>query len=119
MYRPLHRDFGCLYNLLDSIEKIQAYTNEFTNADDFLNSSIAFDASMMNFIVIGEMVEKLSDEFIQIYQIKTGWHKVKAFRNILAHNYFGIDAEEVWQIIQHNLPLLKLEIEQILELQKP
>ncbi len=116
MYKLSHRNFGCLHNILDAIEKIQAYTNSFNNADEFSNSNIAFDATMMNFIVIGEMVEKLSDDFIQDNQIETGWHKVRAFRNILAHNYFGIDAEEVWQIIVTKLPLLKIEIEHLLEI---
>jgi len=110
-----HRDIGCLYNLLDSITKIQTYSERLTNAGDFLNDNMAFDASMMNFIIIGEMVEKLSDLFITTHPIELDWSKIKGFRNILAHNYFGIDAEEVWQIIQNNLPVLKKEIEKIIE----
>ena len=42
------------------------------------------------------------------------WSKVKDFRNIIAHNYFGIDAEEVWQIIKNDLPKLKDDINKIL-----
>ncbi len=70
---------------------------------------------MMNFIVIGEMVDKLSDGFLNNCNTSFDWQKVKTFRNIIAHNYFGIDAEEVWQIIQTSLNDLKSELEILLE----
>ena len=66
---------------------------------------------MMNFIVIGEMVEKLSETFIKKTNTRIDWFKIKGFRNIIAHNYFGIDAEEVWQIIHDSLVKLKAELE--------
>lgn len=119
MYSISHKDFSCLYNMLDSIIKIQTYTEKVSDADDFSSNSIAFDASMMNFIIIGEMVDKLSEEFISKNPIELDWFKIKGFRNIIAHNYFGIDAEEVWQIIKHNLPLLRLAIVKILDINKP
>ena len=108
-----HRDFSCLLNMLESVKKIQKYSEKFKTADDFYSDTISFDASMMNFIVIGEMVEKLSDQIIQNKEIKIDWLKVKGFRNIIAHNYFGIDAEEVWQIMQTTLHELQIEIEKI------
>ena len=49
----------------------------------------------MNFIVIGEMADKLSDDFKLKTQENVDWLKIKSFRNIIAHNYFGVDAEEV------------------------
>lgn len=67
----------------------------------------------MNFVVIGEMVNKLSERFRKDYS-SINWSKVKDFRNIIAHNYFGIDAEEVWQIIKNDLPKLKDDINRIL-----
>ena len=69
---------------------------------------------MMNFVVIGEMVDKLSDDFKKDnYQIE--WIKIKGFRNIVAHDYFGIDAEEVWQIIKNMIPKLKADIQKLLQ----
>jgi len=52
---------------------------------------------MMNFVIIGEMVVRLSEEFIEKYSY-IDWHKIRGFRNIVAHNHFGTDAEEVWDI---------------------
>lgn len=68
---------------------------------------------MMNFIVIGEMAEKLSEDLISETQAQIEWFKIRGFRNIIAHNYFGIDAEEVWQIINTNLKSLEIEIRKL------
>ncbi len=64
-----------------------------------------------NFIVIGEMAEKLSSDFLSETENDIDWFKVRGFRNIIAHNYFGIDAEEVWQIIHGSLIDLKESLE--------
>lgn len=94
MYKPNHRDFQYLLSIQDSIDKIIDYTKDFRNADEFYADTIAFDASMMNFVVIGEMAEKLSEDF----RLETGseidWAKIKGFRNIIAHNYFGIEQKK-------------------------
>ena len=58
---------------------------------------------MMNFVVVGEMAEKLSDEFKDSTESQINWFKIRGLRNIIAHNYFGVDAEEVWQIIEDSL----------------
>ena len=107
MHNVSHKDSACLLNMLDSCEKIHRYSSKYKSADDFYNDTIAFDASLMNFIIIGEMVEKLSDEFIHHYDKDINWLQVKGFRNIIAHNYFGVDAEEVWQIINGTLKSLQ------------
>lgn len=107
MHNISHRDYGCILNILESIKKIQNYTYPFKNADEFYENTISFDATMMNFIVIGEMAEKLSEQFIEDTKSEINWLKIKGFRNIIAHNYFGIDAEEVWQIVQTSLLSLK------------
>lgn len=114
MPKPSHKDFICILNMLDSIKRIQQYSEKFTNADDFYDDTKSFDASMMNFIVIGEMVDKLSDNLISETANKIDWYRVKGFRNIIAHNYFGIDAEEVWQIIRGSLKDLKRDLESII-----
>ena len=68
---------------------------------------------MMNFVVIGEMTEKLSDKIIDETSDNIEWLRIRALRNIIAHNYFGIDAEEIWQIIHGKLKNLKMILLQI------
>lgn len=100
------KDRNRLESILEAIQKIEEYTSQLKNADELNENNLAFDAVMMNFIMIGEMVVKLSDDFkAQFSEIE--WYKIKGLRNIAAHDYFGIDAEEVWQIIQKYLPDLK------------
>ncbi len=114
MFKFGHKDFACLLNILESIEKIKSYTDVFQNADDFHDDTKSFDAVMMNFVVIGEMADKLTHEFVDTTSCSIDWHKTIGFRNIIAHNYFGIDAEEVWQIIQNDISRLNLEIKKII-----
>jgi len=56
------RDRNYILNIIDAIEKIQDYTLPFLSGEDFINDSKTFDATMMNFIVIGEMALKISDK---------------------------------------------------------
>ena len=104
------KDYYCLLNIIDAIAKIKQFSGQFKTADEFFENSQAFDASLMNFIVIAEMVEKISDELKNDTKNEINWWKIKDFRNILAHNYFGVDAEEVWQIIKKSLPILENNI---------
>ncbi len=108
----LSKDSFCLETIIESIDRITEYTSGFTSADEFNNDYRNFDATMMNFMVIGEMVEKLSEDFKRKHN-HIEWTKIKGFRNIVAHDYFGIDAEEVWQIIKNKIPDLKTEIEKL------
>jgi uncharacterized protein with HEPN domain len=110
----LTKDQHCLESILEAIDRIIEYTSGFKSADDFNTDYRNFDATMMNFVVIGEMVDKLSEDF-KTKNSAMEWIKIKGFRNIAAHDYFGIDAEEVWQIIRNKIPVLKSDISKLLE----
>jgi uncharacterized protein with HEPN domain len=115
MFKGSHKDAACLLNILDSVEKIRKYAGAYKNADELYADSKSFDAVMMNFIVIGEMAEKLTEEFKFATNALIDWLKIRGFRNIIAHNYFGIDAEEVWQIIENSLSDLEINIKVIVK----
>ena len=73
----LNKDYILLLNILDAIDKIKRYSKSHKDADQFYTDSIAFDAAMMNFVIIGEMVSRLSDELTEMdYGIE--WFKIKA-----------------------------------------
>jgi len=110
----LTKDQHCLESILEAIDRIIEYTSGINTADEFNNDYRNFDATMMNFVVIGEMVDKISDEFKRKHS-EIEWIKIKGFRNIVAHDYFGIDAEEVWQIIKTKIPALKSDIKLLLD----
>ena len=103
-----------ILSILEAISKISDYSRNYNSADSFYNNQRDFDASMMNFIIIGEMVARLSNDFLENFN-QIEWPKIKGLRNIVVHNYFGIDAEEVWDIIQKHLPKFKNDLQAILD----
>jgi len=102
-----------LHALIESIEKIELYSKDFNDADKFYYDQKSFDASMMQFVVIGEIISRLDEKF-KISHSEIPWQKIKDFRNIIAHDYFGIDADEIWDIINNKLLPLKNDINGLL-----
>ena len=109
------KDEANLLGILEAIESIINFSAEHEDVERFYKDKKTFDAVLMNFIVLGEAVSRLSDELKENYS-QTAWTKAKAFRNIIAHDYFGINPEIVWQIIQDEIPLLKKNILAILNI---
>jgi uncharacterized protein with HEPN domain len=98
--------------MLEAIQKIEEFTKDISNADEFYSNQLVFDACLMNFIVIGEMTLRI-DEPLKNSTQDIEWYKIKGFRNIVAHDYLGIDVEEVWQIIKSEMPKLRTQLEEI------
>lgn len=107
------KDKGNLLAILEGCSKIQRFVQGIEDADAFYEDIKTFDAVLMNFVIIGESVARLTPE-LRAEATAITWAKIKGFRNIVAHNYFGVDAEEVWQIIQNYLPVLKIEVNKLL-----
>ena len=101
--------------IIDSIDKINNYSISNNNADDFYHDSKSFDACMIHFINIGEMIDRLPENVKSLHS-HIPWRDVKDFRNLVTHNYFGIDADEIWDIIKHHLPKLKNDITLLIKL---
>ena len=100
-----NKDFCILLSMIETIEKILKYTGAYTSAEELYENDRDFDAAMMNFIVLGENVGKLSISFKQAND-SINWNKIYGLRNIIAHHYFGINVDLVWQIITNDLPAL-------------
>ena len=109
----MSNDTLALQTIIESIDTIQRYSNSSHTADDFYHDTKSFDACMIHFINIGEMIDRLSTE-IKNTHTNIPWREIKDFRNLVSHNYFGIDADELWDIILHHLPVLKSDIQKIL-----
>jgi uncharacterized protein with HEPN domain len=107
------KDKASLLAILDSIERINAYVSSVSTAGDYYHSNVIFDATLMNFITIGEMVARVSKDLKDKHN-DLDWQKMKDFRNLVAHDYLGVDAEEVWQIIKNDLPPLRERLNGIL-----
>ena len=103
-----------LLAILESIDKVRRYSSDFSHADDFFHDEKSFDATMMQFVVMGEAIGRIDEDFKRRHK-EIPWRLVKDFRNLIAHDYFGIDAEEVWEIIHLHLAPLEKEIRALIE----
>ena len=66
----LEKDRLTILSIHEAIGKIFNYSQSYSNADDFYQNQRDFDAAMMNFIIIGEMVSILSEEFVTAFTIQ-------------------------------------------------
>ena len=73
-----------------------------------------FDAVIRNLEVIGEATKQVP-ESVQEWYPSVEWRKIAGLRDILIHKYFHINIEIVWDVVQSHIPILKMEIQQILK----
>ena len=103
-------------DILDAITAVQQYVAGMTY-DDFVADRKTVDAVIRNLIVIGEAAGHIPDE---IFQEHSGipWHDMRAMRNFIVHEYFGVSDKILWDTIQLNLPPL-IQLLRVLEEQDP
>ena len=94
-----------LEDILAAIAKIERYTQGLS-FETFRENDMAVDAVIRNFEVIGEAVRHIPDNIKERYP-DVEWKEAAGFRNILIHDYFGIDVEAVWDTIKNNIPTFK------------
>lgn len=91
-------------DILDSASAIIEYV-EGLNYEGFRYDRKTYSAVIREFEIIGEAVGKLPDDLKQSRE-DIEWQDIKDFRNLLTHEYFGVDLEIVWKIIRDDLPIL-------------
>lgn len=77
--------------------------------DRFMASHTLQDAVLRNLQTIAESTQRLSED-LKTAHPEIQWRRIAAFRNVLVHDYLGIDMERVWQITQRDVPQLKQTI---------
>lgn len=87
--------------MLDSALKIKRYTTNM-NFNTFLDDEKTIDAVVRNFEIIGEAANRIDPDF-RMRNSEIDWKRIRGFRNRIVHDYFGIDYEIVWEIIEKNL----------------
>lgn len=104
------RDY--LGDILQCISQIESYT--LGGQAEFLQTQMIQDAVIRNFEIIGEATKRLSPTFKQKYP-DIQWRQIAGFRDVLIHDYIYVDSNEIWNIVEQNLPELKSRILAILE----
>jgi uncharacterized protein with HEPN domain len=100
-----------LHHIIEAIEKIQTYTAGMSFVD-FIVDAKTIDAVSNNIIVIGEATRHIPSEIETAYP-DIPWSKMKALRNIMAHEYDRIDKSILWMVVQEDLPPLIDELKDV------
>ena len=79
---------------------------------DFQQDEKTYDAVVRNLEIIGEAVKHIPDE-LRRQRPEIEWRKVAGLRDMLAHAYFGIDDDILWDVVLHKVPGLQRAIEDL------
>ena len=101
-----------LHHILEAIEKIEGYIT--VGRDVFRSSSHWQDAVVRQLEIIGEATKRLSKDLCSQHS-DVPWRRIAGLRDVLIHDYMGVDINAVWEITQKNLPLLKTRVAEILK----
>jgi uncharacterized protein with HEPN domain len=97
-------DLVYLKHILECIRRIEENTRD--GRENFLASHTLQDAVLRNLQTLSESTQRLS-EVSRAKHPELDWKRIAAFRNILVHDYLGIDMERIWEIAQRDVPELK------------
>lgn len=81
--------------------------------EQFMASHTISDAVLRNLQTMSETTQRLSAGLKNAHP-ETEWERIGAFRNVLVHDYLGVDLERVWDVITRNVPELKRQVLAIL-----
>jgi uncharacterized protein with HEPN domain len=100
-----------LAHILECADRIERYVGQ--DREAFLRDTMVQDAVIRNFEVIGEAAKRILEQF-RVVHAEIPWRLMAGFRDVLIHDYEGVDLERVWRIAQEDLPAVKTAIARIL-----
>ena len=101
-----------LIHIVECVTRIQQYTSE--GKDAFMSDTKTQDAVLRNLQTLAESTQRISAN-LKVAHPEVEWSKVAGLRNILVHDYLGINLVRIWEILEHGLPELKNQVASILE----
>lgn len=106
-------DKARIQHIYSAICEIESYVDK-SSYEEFQSSTMMQFASVKQLEIIGEAANHLTPHFKKIYS-EIQWREIIDLRNLLIHEYFGIDTKIIWDIIKYDIISLKSQIKEILE----
>jgi uncharacterized protein with HEPN domain len=100
-----------LRHILEAIEKIESYIA--VGHEVFMSTTHWQDAVIRQLEIIGEATKRLSQD-LRTRHHEIPWRRIAGLRDVLIHDYMGVDLSAVWEITQRELPVLKKYVRMIL-----
>lgn len=101
-----------LLDIKEAIERILRYSDQ--GKQEFESSELLQTWVVHNLQIVGEAARRLSDS-LKEQHAEVPWKEIVAMRNILVHDYFAVDVDEIWNVVERDLPELKNKIDSVLE----
>jgi uncharacterized protein with HEPN domain len=101
-----------LQHILQAAKEIESYIDN-VDFEEFSSNSMMFNACVRQLEIIGEASNRLTIE-VHENNPQIPWRAIIGFRNVLVHEYFGVDDKIVWSVIQQEIPSLITNVEMIL-----
>ncbi len=95
-------------DILESIGKIEEYIGKIEEEDFYRNTQLQ-DSILRRLEVIGEAAKNVPSDFRNKYSA-IPWKRMAGMRDVLIHEYFGVNLKRVWRVVNKDLPRLKKEI---------
>lgn len=95
-------------DILESIDKIEEYVSEIKEEDFYRNTQLQ-DSILRRLEIIGEATKNIPSDFRNKYSL-IPWKRMAGMRDVLIHEYFGVNLKRVWRVVNKDLPRLKKEI---------
>jgi uncharacterized protein with HEPN domain len=99
-----------IHHILDCVRRIDRYCQK--GEEDFRGSELIQDAVLRNLQTLAESTQRISDHLKSLHP-EVDWRAIAGFRNVLVHDYLGINLERVWEIVSVHLPALESQMEAI------
>ena len=96
-------------DMLEATGKIERYILGLSR-EDFMGDEKSIDAVVRNLEIIGEAASRLPSEFKAAHP-EIEWAKIAGLRHRVVHEYFGVDLDLVWEILEHDLPPFKRDLQ--------
>jgi uncharacterized protein with HEPN domain len=101
-----------LKHISECLIKIESYVAG--DREAFFANTMIQDAVIRNLQTLAESTRRLS-ETVKATRPEVDWRSIAAFRNVAVHDYLGLDLEQIWDIVEQDLPSLKRAIEALLQ----